>query len=70
MNSLQGHKRAITDISFNKFAKLMATSGTDKIIKIWNLKDGTCINTLEGHLTSVLKIFWVYYGTHLLSSKN
>ena len=23
---------------------------------------------MEGHLTSVLKVFWVYYGTHLISS--
>ena len=66
--SLHGHKRAVTDLSFNKYAKILASTSTDKNIKVWNINDGTCLNTLEGHLTSVLKVFWIYYGTHLISS--
>jgi U3 small nucleolar RNA-associated protein 13 len=69
LNNLIGHKRSVTDLSFNKYAKLIASASTDKTIKIWNLHDSSCIKTLEGHLSSVLKIHWVYYGTQILSSK-
>lgn len=65
---LQGHKRSVTDLSFNKYAKLLASSSTDKTIRIWNLHDSTCLKTLEGHLSSVLKLQWIYYGTQIISS--
>jgi U3 small nucleolar RNA-associated protein 13 len=65
---MSGHKRAVLDLSFSKYAKLLASSSTDKTIKIWNLNDFSCINTFDGHLGSVLKIGWVYFGTHLASS--
>jgi hypothetical protein len=32
------------------------------------LNDFNCINTFEGHLSSVLKIQWIYYGTHIIST--
>ncbi len=66
---LKGHKRAVMDISFSKYAKLLASVSMDKTVKIWNLSDYTCLNTFEGHLTGVLKISWVYFGTHLVSGK-
>jgi len=69
MACLKGHKRAVMDISFSKYAKLLASASMDKTVKIWNLSDFTCLNTFEGHLTGVLKISWVYYGTHLVSGK-
>jgi U3 small nucleolar RNA-associated protein 13 len=67
--TLSGHKRAVTDISFSKYAKILASSSTDKTIKIWNLNDYSCINTLQGHLSSVLKLHWIYFGTHIISCK-
>ena len=65
---LRGHKKGVTDISFSPYAKILASCSTDKVIKMWNLVDYTCLNTYEGHLSSVLKIDWVYRGTHLISS--
>lgn len=50
------------------YAKVLASSSTDKTIKIWNLSDYSCINTFEGHLASVLRIQWVYFGTHVISA--
>ena len=32
------------------------------------MNDYSCLNTLEGHLSSVLKVDWIYHGTHLISS--
>lgn len=70
LSCLKGHRRAVIDISFSKYAKLLASASTDKTIKIWNLSDYTCLNTFEGHLSGVLKISWLYFGTHLLSGKD
>lgn len=67
MACLKGHKRAVMDVQFSKYAKLLASAAMDKTVKIWNLSDYTCLNTFEGHLTGVLKISWVYFGTHLVS---
>jgi hypothetical protein len=47
---------------------VLASCSTDKTIKIWNLSDYSCINTFEGHLSSVLRIHWVYFGTHVISA--
>lgn len=66
---LKGHKRAVMDVQFSKYAKLLASAAMDKTVKIWNLSDYTCLNSFEGHLTGVLKISWVYFGTHLVSGK-
>ncbi len=68
LGNISGHKRAVTDLSFSKYAKVLASCSTDKTIKIWNLNDFSCINTFEGHLSSVLRIHWVYYGTHIISA--
>lgn len=67
MACLKGHKRAVMDVQYSKYAKLLASASMDKTVKIWNLSDYTCLNTFEGHLTGVLKISWVYFGTHLVS---
>ena len=69
MACLKGHRRAVMDVSFSKYAKLLASGSSDKTVKIWNLSDYTCLNTFEGHLSGVLKVSWVYFGTHLLSGK-
>ena len=66
---LKGHKRAVMDVQFSKYAKLLASAAMDKTVKIWNLSDYTCLNSFEGHLTGVLKVSWVYFGTHLVSGK-
>ena len=67
VHNLIGHKKGVTDISFSPYAKILASCSTDKTIKMWNLVDYTCLNTYEGHLSSVLKIDWIYRGTHLIS---
>ncbi len=64
---LKGHKRAVMDVQFSKYAKLLASAAMDKTVRIWNLSDYTCLNTFEGHLSGVLKVSWVYFGTHLVS---
>ena len=65
--TLKGHKRGVWDISFSPVEKLLASASGDCTIKVWNLTDGTCQNTLEGHLTSILKVQWICLGLQLIS---
>ena len=59
---LKGHKRGVWDISFSPYEQVLVSGGADTYIKIWNLVDGSCLNTLEGHLSSVLKVSWACLG--------
>ena len=36
--------------------------------QVWSLTDFTCLRTLEGHVSSVLRVHWVSAGLQLLSS--
>jgi len=40
----------------------------DATAKLWNLNDGACLATFEGHEGSVLKVFWLSYGLELLTA--
>lgn len=64
---LRGHKRGVWDISFSKFEKLLASASGDKTVKVWNLVDGSCIHTFEGHENAVLKVDWICYGLELVT---
>ena len=68
INTLTGNKRGITDIYFSPYAKILVSSSSDKTIKLWNLNDYSCLNSFEGHLSTVLKVDFIYNGTHLISS--
>lgn len=67
---LAGHKRGVWDLSFSQYEKILASSGGDGVVKVWNLIDGSCISTLEGHTGSVLKVNWICYGLELISGNN
>lgn len=65
--NLAGHKRGVWDISFSQFEKILASAGGDGLIKVWNLEDGNCISTLEGHTGSVLKVSFICFGLEIIS---
>ena len=52
-------------MSFSQFEKLLVSGAGDAFVKVWNLlgnvfmKDGQCIYTLQGHVSSVLKVAFV-----------
>lgn len=56
INSIQGHKKNITALSFSNDSTMLATASEDGTAKIWSVPDGNLIKTLPGHrkgLTSV-----------------
>jgi len=50
--------------------KILASASGDSTVKVWNLEDGTCLKTLEGHNGSVLKVNWVCFGLEIVSGKS
>jgi len=65
---LKGHKRAVWCVSFSPVDKAVASGGGDASVKIWSVSDFSCLRTLEGHSSSVLRILWLSSGLQLLSS--
>lgn len=59
---LKGHSRGVWDVAFSPFDRILVSGSGDSSIKLWNLGTGACINTLEGHLNSVMKVIWVNDG--------
>jgi len=66
--TLRGHKRGVWDIAFSPVEKVLASVSGDTTIKLWNLNDGNCLQTFEGHLASVLKVSFISYGLELVTS--
>lgn len=66
--SFKGHKRGIWDISFSPYEKIIASASGDKLVKIWNIEDGTLLHTLEGHVSTVLKLSWATLGSQIISA--
>ena len=71
---LRGHKRGVWTVQFapksipqisgeagveSTSRGVILTGSGDKSVKIWSLFDYSCLRTLEGHTSSVLKVVWL-----------
>jgi WD40 repeat protein len=54
--TLSGHTEPIRAITISPDGQILASSGDDKTIKLWNLKTGKLLFTLTGHLDGVNSI--------------
>lgn len=54
--TLPGHKVLIWTIAFSDDGCLLASGSIDHTIKVWNLKSGSCVQTLRGHTGAVLSV--------------
>jgi len=52
-NTLHGHERPVTHITWNRDCNLIFTCGKDKIVCVWSFPDGECLGSYEGHSGSV-----------------
>lgn len=64
---LDGHSEYIGSIRFSPDAKLLASVGGDKIIKIWDVIDGSTIRTFSGHSELIFGIDFSPDGKTLAS---
>ena len=59
---LSGHKRGVWAAAFSPLEQIVATASGDKTVKLWSIKDGSCLRTLQGHNASVLKLQYLLNG--------
>lgn len=52
-NTLHGHERPVTFISWNREGNLLFTCSKDKIVCVWSFPDGECLGSYKGHSGAV-----------------
>ncbi|PWZ02059.1 WD40 repeat-like protein [Testicularia cyperi] len=65
--TLKGHKRGVWACKFSPVDLAIATSSGDKTVRMWSLRDFSCVKIFEGHTNSVLKLSFLSTGMQLLS---
>ena len=66
---LRGHLYIITDISFHPFEPLLASSGSDRTVRLWDTRNGALLRSLDGGGT-VLEVLVSPDGRYLGASTN
>jgi WD40 repeat protein/GTPase SAR1 family protein len=54
-NRLQGHHKAIENVSFSPDDRMFATASNDRTVKLWR-RDGSLVKTLSGHTEAVMSV--------------
>ena len=69
IKTLQGHTDIVTTVAWNPNinSSLLATSGLDKTILIWDPLSGNLLETLSTHKDGILSLTWTPDGTQLAS---
>ncbi|MDZ8260488.1 serine/threonine-protein kinase [Nostoc sp. ChiQUE01b] len=52
-NTLQAHENSVLSVAISPDGKTIASSGSDRTIKLWNLATGKLISSLNGHFQQV-----------------
>ena len=69
IKSLDGHNRSVRSICQIGNSNYIATASFDHTIKIWDLNKNICVQTLTGHLSSVIDVIYHSDG-YLVSCSN
>ncbi|THD25049.1 Transducin beta protein 3, partial [Fasciola hepatica] len=64
---LKGHRRGVWSVYFSTREKVVLSASGDGDIKLWNLKDFSCIRTFEGHEQPVYKAVFLSNDRQILS---
>ncbi|MBY0523653.1 MAG: hypothetical protein K2R98_09640, partial [Gemmataceae bacterium] len=65
--NFQGHAGSVGCVAFSKDGKLLATGGSDKTIRLWDVASGESIRVLYGHLDEVTGVAFHPDGQQLAS---
>lgn len=68
VNTVSAHNGPITWLALSADGMLVASSGEDHLIKIWNALDGTFVRSLAGHTGAVYRVKFAPDGTTLAST--
>jgi len=58
------------DLVISNDGKKIITSGTDNVIRVWNISDGTLLSLLTGHSSSPIALFLTFDGNTLISGSS
>jgi WD40 repeat protein len=62
-----GHASAVSGLAFHPSGSVLASSGKDRVIKLWNPDNGQALANLEGHTSWVQGVVFLEKGTRLAS---
>lgn len=63
-----GHRDVLADAEFSPDGTQLATAGYDRVIKLWNLADGSLVRTIDVHKGAVHDLAWDPSGAVLASA--
>lgn len=66
----KGHKRGVWSVQFSPAEQAFATASSDQTVRLWSLKDFSCVRVFEGHTGSVLHLRFLPGGAQIASSGN
>jgi len=65
--SIYGHYGGVDSLSFSPDGRLLATSGRDHAIKLWDLHSGEALHEIEAHDKPILTLAFSPDGRYLAS---
>lgn len=68
LQTISGHDKWVTSVIFSADGKRLASSSSDKTVKIWDSISGECLQTLSGHDNKVYSVAFSANGERLASS--
>ncbi|KAK3945964.1 hypothetical protein QBC46DRAFT_336128 [Diplogelasinospora grovesii] len=68
LQTLEGHGRFISSVTFSHDSTLLASVSHDRTIKFWDVATGTCIATFRGHDSIVTSISFSHNSTLFASA--